>query len=205
MSGRRRGRKGACPDGEGGSAVRLKAWAAVVCAAVLAAAGAVWAAARQDDRILSVLGIGRPVELYFARPDGMGLVAEVHFALPWLDGPMERLRMLARGPRPESGLAPVLPPGARPLRVQVEGDLATVDFSREIVERHWGGSTGELMTVYGIVNTLTRVPGIRRVQILVEGRRVESLVGHVDLTRPLEFDPSLVYSEPGRAQDVARP
>ncbi|HEY8497940.1 MAG TPA: GerMN domain-containing protein, partial [Limnochordales bacterium] len=74
-----------------------------------------------------------------------------------------------------------------------------------IIERHWGGTTGELLTVYGIVNTLTQLPGIRQVQIVVEGRPVETLAGHVDLTQPLEADPSLVAAARPAAGQEAGP
>lgn len=184
--------------------MRLKAWLVAVCAVALVAAGGLWLVARYEDRILPAVGLGRRVVLYFASPDGMGLVPDERFVLPWQDDLMTRLRLLARGPRPGSGLAPVIPPGARPLGANVEDGVATVDFSREIVERHWGGSTGELMTVYGIVNTLTAVPGIHRVRILVEGKPVETLAGHVDLTQPLEADPSLVLAPPSPADAGGR-
>jgi len=43
-----------------------------------------------------------------------------------------------------------------------------------------------LLTIYTIVNALTvNVPTIRAVQILIEGREVDTLAGHVDLRRPL--------------------
>lgn len=178
----------------------------VVAVALLAvAAAAVGLIARYDDRLLPALGLGRPVVLYFASPDGEALVGEVRYVLPGFDGPMQRLEMLARGPRPGSGLAPVLPPGTRPLGVTVRDGVAVADFSREIIERHWGGTTGELLTVYGIVNTLTQLPGIRQVQIVVEGRPVETLAGHVDLTQPLEADPSLVEAARPAAGQEAGP
>ena len=43
------------------------------------------------------------------------------------------------------------------------------------------------MTVYTIVNALTvNLPAITRVQLLVDGKEVDTLVGHVDLRRPLQ-------------------
>jgi hypothetical protein len=43
------------------------------------------------------------------------------------------------------------------------------------------------------VNAVTaNLPAIQRVQILIEGREVDTLAGHVDLRRPLERDASLV-------------
>jgi len=44
------------------------------------------------------------------------------------------------------------------------------------------------MTVYSIVNTLTEIPPIRGVQILVEGNETKSLVGHIDISMPLLRD-----------------
>ncbi|HEY8426601.1 MAG TPA: GerMN domain-containing protein [Limnochordales bacterium] len=184
---------------------KAKAWGVALLALLVLAAVGVGLIARYEDRLLPALGLGRPVVLYFARPDGMALATEVRYTLPGLDGPMQRLQMLAEGPRPESGLAPVLPPGTRPLGVHVDDGVATVDFSREIIERHWGGSTAELLTVYGIVNTLTAAPGIQRVQIRVEGRPIETLAGHVDLSQPLPADPSLVVAIPSDSGPSAAP
>jgi spore germination protein GerM len=66
------------------------------------------------------------------------------------------------------------------------GDTLVLDFSRELQTNHSGGSAGELLTVYSIVNTLAEnIHGISRVQILVEGNEVETLAGHLDLREPL--------------------
>ncbi len=65
------------------------------------------------------------------------------------------------------------------------GGIAYVDFDRA-VQDSGGGSLGELHTVYGVVATLTEsFPEIVAVQFLVDGRSVETLAGHVDLSRPL--------------------
>jgi len=77
------------------------------------------------------------------------------------------------------------------------------DFSKELVERHWGGTAGELMTVYGIVNTLGELPGVKQVRITVEGRPLETLAGHLDLREPLAPDPDLVRrAEASRSQSA---
>jgi hypothetical protein len=50
------------------------------------------------------------------------------------------------------------------------------------------GSAEELSIVATLVDTvLQNVANTRRVRILVNGEPVESLGGHVDLTRPLSF------------------
>ena len=56
-----------------------------------------------------------------------------------------------------------------------------------------GGSEAELITVYSVVNSLTvNFPAIKRVQILVEDKPRPTLWGHVDLTRPLPPDMTLL-------------
>ena len=61
-----------------------------------------------------------------------------------------------------------------------------MDFSPEISTGHPGGSKAELLTVYTIVDALTvNLPAIKAVQLLVDGKAVETLAGHVDLRGPL--------------------
>lgn len=91
-------------------------------------------------------------------------------------------------PPPNSPFVSVLPKGTRVLSVSVDDSQQTVyvNFSQELVKNHPGGSYGEGVTVHAIVQTLTGLPGIRRVQILVEGKPVETLAGHVAIQEPLE-------------------
>jgi spore germination protein GerM len=48
------------------------------------------------------------------------------------------------------------------------------------------------MTVYSIVNTLTELPFVRAVTILVEGKPIGALTGHLDLEGPLRRNTSMV-------------
>lgn len=102
------------------------------------------------------------------------------------------MQALCRGPAPGSGLNTTIPPGTVLRDINLKDGLATVDFSRELKTRHGGGSTEELLTVYSIVDTLTQFPTIRRVQILVGGKRLETLAGHMDISIPLERDDCMI-------------
>lgn len=63
---------------------------------------------------------------------------------------------------------------------------AYVDLSAELSRNHTGGSLDEILTVYTLVSALTEnLPTITHVQILIDGREVDTLAGHVDLRRPL--------------------
>jgi hypothetical protein len=68
-----------------------------------------------------------------------------------------------------------------------------VNLSKEAAQGAAGGSESELITVYSVVNSLTvNFPAIKRVQILIEDKPAPTLWGHVDLTRPLPPDMTLL-------------
>jgi sporulation and spore germination protein len=91
-------------------------------------------------------------------------------------------------------LVSAIPPGTtlRALYLSAKGE-AYVDLSRQIAAGHAGGSLDELLTVYTIVNALTsNLPAVTAVQVLVDGKEVDTLAGHVDLRRPLARNLALV-------------
>lgn len=143
----------------------------------------------------------RDVVLYFSAPDGSRLVTEGREieCLDELGCVRETVQALVDGP--VGDLVPVIPSPAVVRDVRVADGTASVDFSRELVADHPGGSLSELFTVYGLANTLaSNYPGIRQVRILVEGEPVETLKGHVALKEPVPADFSYARpSEEGRA------
>ncbi len=106
---------------------------------------------------------------------------------------IQRLEALVEGPRSKQ-LVSVLPQGTRVISYQVQNRIVYVNLNRDFVVNHPGGSLGELVTIYAVVNTLTEMPSIDRVQILVEGRVIPTLAGHVEIVRPLQRDRSLIGS-----------
>lgn len=134
---------------------------------------------------------GRKIKarLFYVADDGLRLTG-IERDVPFGEGPVEQAQQII-----QAQIAPVaeplvsaVPPDTklRALFVTDRGQ-AFVDFSRELVASHSGGSMNELLTVYTIVDALTEnLPAITSVQLLVEGKQVETLAGHVDLRRPLE-------------------
>ena len=87
-------------------------------------------------------------------------------------------------------LVSAIPPGTtlRAVFITKSGE-AYVDLSREARVAHPGGTVDELLTVYTIVNALTvNLPAVTAVQLLVDGKEVDTLSGHVDLRHPLAKD-----------------
>lgn len=92
---------------------------------------------------------------------------------------------LLKGPKDKS-LVRVFPQNAKVKSVKVENGTATVDFNKALKSEFKGGSTGEELLVESLVNTLTDFSEVKRVKILIEGKSIESLSGHMDLSTTLE-------------------
>lgn len=136
-------------------------------------------------------------KLFFNQPGSTQLAPEdryVAYRETLHDQATEVLKELVKGP--EKNFDAPIPKGTqlRDLFLTKDG-IAYVDFSIELAANHIGGSLAEINTVYSIVNTLTfNFPQIKRVQILLDDKAVESLKGHLDLSHPLKPDMSLVIN-----------
>ncbi|HEX3031477.1 MAG TPA: GerMN domain-containing protein [Bacillota bacterium] len=127
--------------------------------------------------------------LYYTSKDGASLVQESREVVKVPGMARKAMEELLKGPVPASGLSNPIPAGTRLLDINLKPDgLAIVDFSSELKAGHPGGSASEALTVYSIIDTLAQFPTVQRVQILLEGQSVETLAGHLDLSKPLEPD-----------------
>jgi hypothetical protein len=129
--------------------------------------------------------------LLYVSEDGLRLTAverEVLFG----EGATEQAKRII-----EAQVAPVTPPlvSAIPLGTKVKTVFVTekgeayIDLSPEVRANHPGGTTNEILTAYTLVGALTlNLPKITGVQILVDGKEVDTLAGHLDLRHPLEQD-----------------
>lgn len=130
----------------------------------------------------------RTVTLYFGSRDAKGLVPESREikaredAVGDLRGIIEALIS-----GPQDGGVPTLPPATRLLGAYMANGTAYLDFSREIVDASTGSTAGEYVLVSSIVNTVcSNFTGLEAVRILVEGEEVDTLGGHLLISRPLK-------------------
>lgn len=174
----------------------------VLAALVTTIAAIVWLVVNQAPKLYRGTTAGTPpngtqapgaqkkinATLYFVTEDGLSLVGvqrEVLFGEPVSEQARQIVAaQLLAAPEP---LASAIPAGTslRSVFVSERGD-AFVDLSADVTAKHTGGALDELFTVYAIVNSLTvNLPAITRVQILIDGKEVDTLAGHVDLRHPL--------------------
>lgn len=90
----------------------------------------------------------------------------------------------------KTGKVNTFPPGVELKDLKIEkNQTAMVSFSNNLIQNHPGGSTSEMATVYSLTNSLTaNIPEIKAVKILIEGREVDSIKGHVSLKQPFTFN-----------------
>jgi hypothetical protein len=127
--------------------------------------------------------------LFYVAGDG-GELVPVSREVPLGGTPGEQARRIVEA---ELQLAPTgtfspIPAGTtvRAVYLTAKGE-AFVDLSHEIVSGHSGGSLDEALTVFALVNALTvNLPDVSGVQILVDGKEVDTLAGHIDLRHPLK-------------------
>jgi Sporulation and spore germination len=126
--------------------------------------------------------------LFYVAEDGIRLTS-VERDVAYGESPDEQAREIVAAqitPVVEP-LVSAIPPGTtlRAVFITKSGD-AYVDLSREARAAHPGGTVDELLTIYTIVNALTvNLPAVTAVQVLVDGKEVDTLSGHVDLRHPL--------------------
>jgi len=126
-------------------------------------------------------------QLFYVSDDGMRLVG-VERDVPFAEQPVDQAReILTAQIAPVSApLVSAVPAGTVLRALFLTNGQAYVDLSRDVATAHPGGSLNEMLTIYTIVHALTfNLPAVTAVQLLVDGKEVDTLAGHVDLRRPL--------------------
>jgi spore germination protein GerM len=129
--------------------------------------------------------------LFYVNEEGTAL-SGVEQDVIYGEGTVEQARRIieAQLVTPTPPLASAIPPGTKLRTVFVtSGGDAYIDLSAELQANHPGGTTNEILTVYSLVSALTsNLPAVSGVQILIDGKEVDTLAGHLDLRRPIEQD-----------------
>lgn len=131
------------------------------------------------------------ITLYFPDEQAMYLVPEHRDVV--VNKPIENIIVeeLIKGPK-APGRFGAIPEGTKLISIEIKDKIAYVNFSKEFKENHPGGSTGEMMTINSVVNSLTELPEIDKVQFLIEGKKEETLAGHVIFNEPFDRNESII-------------
>jgi len=131
------------------------------------------------------------VTLYFTNKSGSMLYPETRKAT-MADNSLEKtvVNELIRGPV-SNDYVRTFSDTAQLISVETTEGVCFVNFSNGFLSKIEGDVKGEKIAVYSVVNSLTRLPDIEKVQILIDGKKPESDI-YQFFSAPLERDESII-------------
>lgn len=144
-----------------------------------------------DDSELVVADY-KAVVLYFADEHEQYLTPEHRTVIVNAKESLENVLVneLIKGPENDK-LLKTVPESTKVLSIETKEGICFVNLSKEFKTEHPGGSSAETMTIYSIVNTLTELSHIEKVQFLIEGQKEEEYI-HFLFNEPFLPDRTLI-------------
>jgi germination protein M len=102
------------------------------------------------------------------------------------------VEQLMAGPSGESGLKGCMPQGAKIKDIKTEEGICYVNLSNEFVSNIGNSADSERLAIYSIVNSLTELSNVNKVQFLIEGKKISNYKGSYDFSKTFERDESLI-------------
>ncbi|MGA2780512.1 MAG: GerMN domain-containing protein [Smithella sp.] len=138
------------------------------------------------------------VQIYFSDPQERFLMPEKRYVIKEKDAAAqakEIVKALLEGSK--AGLVNTFPAGVVLIDVKVgDAGIAFVNFSKNLIKKYKGGSTAEMATIYSLTNSITQnIPSIKKVKILVEGKELSSIKGHISTQKAFSPDLELLIPE----------
>lgn len=126
-------------------------------------------------------------KLYFSNTDGSELIVEERQieVNPNQEKAKYIMEQLIAGPK-NTELVATVPPETKIRDIKTKDGVCYVDLSKDFIEKHSGGSMAEAITIDSIVNSLTEIPEIKKVQFLIEAEKQQVFTGHLDFSKPFE-------------------
>ena len=134
----------------------------------------------------------KTVVLYFADGMGEGLSVERRDVEVAASSTVEKVVVeeLIKGPKNSDNIS-TIPAETKILSVETKNRVCFVNLSKEFEDRYQGGTAGEVLTIYSIVNSLTELDTVGTVQFLIEGEKRDVFV-HMAINEPIARDKSIV-------------
>lgn len=119
-------------------------------------------------------GVVKTVTLYFSDSQAMYVVAEKRDVILAESDSLEKVIFLElmKGPAGKE-LRATIPKDTRLLSISTKDNICTVNLSSEFVDNSPGGTASEKMTLDSVVNSLTELDNVKKVQFLIDGKKRE--------------------------------
>lgn len=162
---------------------KLTATALIIIISALAATGCFRSETQQQGKSEEMT-----FTLYYSNKDVSGMITEKRtVTLPDGKHPIAvAVEELGKEPADPEGLV-VLPLDTKVLGVTAADKTITIDFNEKIRDNFYGGAMSEALLLSTIIHTVTEFEGYEdhNVQILVNGKTVETIGGHMGVDEPL--------------------
>ena len=103
------------------------------------------------------------------------------------------VEQIIQGPL-DSSLVPTVTPDIKIRDIKTEEGICYVNLSADVTSRHTSISS-ELLSIYSVVNSLTELDYVNKVQFLVEGEKLNEYKGGVDISKTVSRNEDLIYKE----------
>ena len=138
------------------------------------------------------------VKIYFSDQQERFLRSEKRYVVKESDAASQAKEIvLALLDGSKSGLVNTFPHGVALRDVKIkDNETALVSFSKSLTKSYEGSSASEMATIYSLTNSITQnIPSIKMVKILVEGKELPSIKGHISTRKAFSPDLELIIPE----------
>ncbi|MDR1531676.1 MAG: GerMN domain-containing protein [Clostridiales bacterium] len=137
------------------------------------------------------------IKLYFADIKINRLAPEGRMVQVNPDQPREKyvMEQLLAGTT-QSGLSNVIPPETKIISVKTDEGICYVNLSADFISKQSGSPEIVRLSVYSIVNSLTELGNVKKVQFWIDNKVVEGFSGIFDLSKQIDRDESVIRGEP---------
>lgn len=137
-------------------------------------------------------------KIYFSDQQELFLRSEKRYVIKEKDSAlqaMEIAKALLDGSK--NGLVDTFPKNVTVKDVEVTKDgVALVSFSKNLIKSYEGSSASEMATIYSLTDSITQnIPDIKKVKILIEGKEIPSIKGHISTKKAFAPDLELIIPE----------
>jgi hypothetical protein len=135
------------------------------------------------------------VIIWFSDQQELLLVGEKRYIFKEIDAASqakEVIKVLLDGSK--NGNVNTFPAGVALRDVKIDdAGIAYVNFTKSLTKLHPGSSSAEMASINSLTNSLTEnVPDIKKVKILVEGKEITSIKGHISTSKAFRPDSGIL-------------
>ena len=88
-------------------------------------------------------------------------------------------------------LRSVLPHNTEIIDIKTENNICYVNLSKSFMNINSGNKKEAELSIYSVVNSLTEIPDVKKVQFLIEGEKVDTFSG-IDFSKAFERNDTII-------------